>query len=258
MGVVDLPQLRAVVHPKGSDFAVTPSWDDNLIGVNCTKRHNTSNVLGSQVWWGSASSWYCVVVWVPKSDDSILRCGDELVRDSWHEPTASNWGSVTLTKEHLWEVWVSESINITFVCCNETLESVRAWAETMDGSKELSLVCNSSVLSICIKAENVSISTRADDTSGWDGSNRSYSESAKVHGEDEHLCLHMEPADVSWRSSSKEVVFSVQTECHADVVSDKVSCVDNLCHQLASLWHELPKSELLGATHGKLIVLCWS
>ena len=79
VGVVDLPQKRAIVYSIGPNFAVGPSTQDDFIGENCAERVNSS--LSGCVLRGrsDASCGHCVRVGVPKSHRSIFAAGDEFI-----------------------------------------------------------------------------------------------------------------------------------------------------------------------------------
>ena len=66
---------------------------------------------------------------------------------------------MVLTEQHLAEIVVLNSIEISFVGCYQALHAIWASSKSMDGSIELGLLCNFSVLSIQVKFDDEPITT---------------------------------------------------------------------------------------------------
>jgi hypothetical protein len=126
MGVVDLPQELAVVDSVGSDLAVGPATNNDLVSENGAEWVDTAltwSVLGGA---RDASRRDGVRVRVPESHSSILTASDEFVRDAWHEPNAEDGLRVVLAQKHLREVLVPQAIDVAFLRRDQALQTICA------------------------------------------------------------------------------------------------------------------------------------
>ena len=112
VSIIDLPELLAVVHAEGSDFAVWVSSDYNLVSKQRANWINTWDVS----FLVCASGFYAVVIGVPESECSILRRGNKLIRDIWHVLNMANSFGVVFSQQHRWEVTDTNSVHVSFIC----------------------------------------------------------------------------------------------------------------------------------------------
>ena len=119
VSVVDLPEQLAVVNTVSSDLSVRPATQDDFICEDGTHRVHATLARCCLGRLGDTASCNRVGVRVPESDSAVLAASDELVRDSWHEPDVKDRLCVVLTQEHLREVLISESVQISLVCSHE-------------------------------------------------------------------------------------------------------------------------------------------
>ena len=159
-----------------------------------------------------------------------------------------------LTKKHLREVLVSQTIQIAFLGCNETLQAIWTGRETMDRAVELSFCCNSGLSSVDCDLKYLTITTSGNELVARDCLDSSQTQSTKVDAENKLLCLDMEATEVSRCCSSEKVVLLILREGHADIISNMRASVDDLRDELTSSWNQLPKSHLFGSTDSELIV----
>ena len=164
MCIVDLPKLLAVVNSVSPDLAVAPSTDDHLIGENGAQR-NDCFLTRCRLGLVYAASCHSIRVRVPKTDSSIFTACDELVRYARHEPGRVDRLCVVLTEEHLREILVPQPVQVAFLCCNKTLQAIRATRESMDCSEELSSVDNGRIVAVDSNGEDLAVTTTADERS---------------------------------------------------------------------------------------------
>ena len=159
-----------------------------------------------------------------------------------------------LAEKHLREVLVSQTIQIAFLSCNETLQAIWAGRETMDGAVELSFCCNSGLSTVYCDLKYLTIATSSNELVARDCLDSSQTQSTKVDAEYELLCLDMEATEVSRSCSGEKVVLLIFREGHADIISNVRASVDYLRDELTSSWNQLPKRHLFGSTDSELIV----
>ena len=104
---------------------------------------------------------------------------------------------MVLTEQHLAEIVILDSIEISLVSCYQALKTIWASGKPMDSTIELGLLCHFGVLSIQVKFDDEPITTTNNKLLWVNRADCPCSKSGKIESEHKHLGLDMEAAHIT-------------------------------------------------------------
>jgi hypothetical protein len=193
VSVFNFPEQLAVIDSVSSDSAVSPSTDDNFVSEDCTVGVNvTSTFHLSGVGLSSASGDDRVIVGVPQPNWSIFTGSDKFVRDSGHEPGATNGLGVRFAKKHLSEISSSDTVDESLIGGSHQLSTIGRARESVHGAVVLGFHNGRCVFMVSVKEDHLAVTTTNADLLGRNSNDVSYSEGHQVDGKDKHFVLDLE------------------------------------------------------------------
>ena len=104
---------------------------------------------------------------------------------------------MVFTEQHLAEVVILHSVEISFVSCYQALHTIWASSKSMDSTIELGLLCNFGILTIQVQFDDEPITTTDNKLLWVNRTDCPCSKSSKIESEHKHLCLDMEAAYIT-------------------------------------------------------------